>query len=543
MSFPPPKLPPPAPGRVLIGLSLTLLLQILAWSRVLHAPFVYDDKLEVVGNRTIRLLDEWQAIGSYNVSRPLLIFSYALNWSSGGLDPVGYHAVSLAIHLLNTVLAFALLRRLLGSPDAALLGAAVWGLHPMTTEAVTYITGRSDALCTTWIFAALIAWHAHIQGNPRARWAALAACVAGLLTKEVAFALPLLLAGMEFCLGRGSWRSRVDLRIHAPVWALGAAALLARTAVYGLPRPEVARPLWLQAATQVEVWARYLQLWLLPAGQSILHDHPAEIGISTALLLAGWIALALGCARMLQKGRPLPMLGLLLWSLTLLPASALPLKETMAEHRAYAGGLGLILGGLSLVPAGALRWLLPLPLVLGAAAMSRNEVWRSEVALWGDAAAKNPSSVDAAYGSADALRLQREWKKAEAGFEEVLRLRPEHVDARVNLGIVLAEQGRYPEAEKRWKEALRYNPRSCAAHNNLGALSVRRGDVVDALREYVSSTQWGPDDRIAHLALGDIFYQVGDSGKAAWHYGRFLEVAPDAREAGRVRDRVRLMGM
>ena len=522
-------------------------LQLLAWHRVLRAPFVYDDRLEVVGNRTIRALSEWAAIGTYNTSRPILIATYALNWAIGGLDPLSYHLTTLAIHLLNTALAARLIGDLAGNQRIGLLCAAIWGLHPMTTEAVTYTTGRSDALCTTWILAALIAWVAHVRGSPRARWYGLAACAGGLLTKEVAFAIPPLLIAVELCLRPGPLLSRVDRRTHLPLWGLGAAVLLVRLATYGLPQPEVARPWWLQLGTQFEVWCRYLQLWLLPVGQSVLHDHPADLGPETvvaALLWASLAAIASLAALAWRRDQPLPALGLALWTLTLLPASAVPLKETMAEHRAYAGGIGLLLAavGATRVPSPALpKPLLALPLLLAAATLARNEVWRSEIALWSDAASKNPQSVDAAYGAADAHRLAREWSAAEKGFLHVLSLQPDHVDARVNLGIVIAEQGRYPEAEARWKEALRHNPRSCAAHNNLGALSVRRGDLQDALREYISSAQWCPNDRIAHLALGDTFYQLGDSQKAIYHYRRFLEIAPDAKEAARAQGRLRLM--
>ena len=109
---------------------------VLVWTPALHAPFTYDDRIEVVGNRTIRWLDSVGAIASYNTSRPLLILTYALNWRVGGLDPFGYHVVSLLIHALNALLAWRLAGRLL-TPGRAALVAAAWALHPMTTEAVT----------------------------------------------------------------------------------------------------------------------------------------------------------------------------------------------------------------------------------------------------------------------------------------------------------------------------------------------------------------------------------------------------------------------
>ncbi len=516
---------------------LILVVVALLYLRVMQAPFVYDDKIEVIGNPTIRVLTNWQAVATYNFSRPLLIASYALNWWWSGLESWSYHLLSLGIHLLNSMLVLQASRRLMPLP-AAILATLAWAMHPMVIEGVTYITGRSDALCTTFWLVALIGWTDHVRGQS-GRIVAMLALAGGLLTKEVAVALPLALLAIEQHL-RGSIR----WRDHRWVWGLGATALLVRLAAYGFPRGEVDRSFFLQAGTQVEVWLRCLQLWLLPVGQSILHDHPAVLGPESlaALLLWGVIG---GLA---WKRGGLVALGLALWALPLLPASVVPLKETMAEHRSYLSGLGLIWALCSFLPAWNPKkpvWiaaLLLLPLLAGATLL-RNEVWRDEVTLWQDAAAKNPESVDAAYGAADALRLAQRWSAAQEGFEQVIRMREDHLDARINLGITLAEQGKVAEAEQAWLAALRLQPRSCAAHNNLGALARRQGKLLVAITAYQSSMTWCPDDAIAQLALGDLFYEQGDPQKARYHYRRYLSVDPDGPAVKRVQNRLRLLDL
>ena len=119
---------------------------------VLDAPFVYDDKIEVIGNTTIRFLQEWQAILLYNVSRAMLLLSYAINFHYSAEDPTGYHLTNIAIHAL-TVGAGVLMAESIGRLArlsrpllAALVAGALWAIHPMGTEAVTYITGRSESL-------------------------------------------------------------------------------------------------------------------------------------------------------------------------------------------------------------------------------------------------------------------------------------------------------------------------------------------------------------------------------------------------------------
>lgn len=252
---PQPSSPPaPLPGawRRWLAPALLLVAIVLAWIPALHAPFTYDDRIEVVGNRTIRWLDSVGAIASYNTSRPLLILTYALNWRVGGLDPFGYHVVSLLIHAVNALLAWRLARRLL-SPERAALVAAVWALHPMTTEAVTYVTGRSDALEATAWLVGLTAWLDYRRGEARARWVAVGAVVAGLLTKEVGVLLPVALLAVDRWLaprGAARWRD------HLPFWIAGAAAVAVRLLVYGWPAPEVPRSALAQLLSQAEVWIR-----------------------------------------------------------------------------------------------------------------------------------------------------------------------------------------------------------------------------------------------------------------------------------------------
>lgn len=515
-------------GLLLIGVVLPYLI-------TLNAPFVYDDKLEVVGNRTIRVLEQWDAVATYNFSRPLLIASYALNWWIGGLDPLIYHLSSLMIHLINTLLVGALSRRLL-DPNRALLATGLWAAHPMLIEGVSYITGRSDALCALFWLVALCKWDDYCTAPQKGfpRLGAILAVAAAFLCKEVALSLPLALLALEHYR-----RGKITLAPHLWIWALGSVAITLRLLAYGLPRPEVDRAWYEQILIQAEVWWRYVQLWLLPVGQSILHDHPAEIRLLSGLALLAWG----GMAGFAWRQGPWGRWCLALWALPLLPASLLPLKETMAEHRSYLAGLGLVFFLSAALPTAWLRRSYALiPLLLVATAL-RNTVWTTEVRLWSDAAHKNPQSSDAAYGEGDAFRMEQEWPAAEAAYLRVLALKPDHLNAKINLGIVLAEQGKTAEAQARWMEVLRQAPRSCAAHNNLGALARSQKNSEEAILQYQSSFSWCENDPIANLALGDLYYERGTFDKARFHYERYLRLEPQGSGAKHARQRLRLLDL
>jgi protein O-mannosyl-transferase len=119
-------------------------------------------------------------------TRPLTYLTFWLNYQAGGENPLGYHAVNLALHVAAVWLLYAALRRLIPA-EAALLAAAIFAVHPIQAEAVDYVWGRSIALAAVFCFAAWIEW---MRGR---EWIAVAWFAAGLLAKEECAAFPLAL--------------------------------------------------------------------------------------------------------------------------------------------------------------------------------------------------------------------------------------------------------------------------------------------------------------------------------------------------------------
>lgn len=537
-------------------LAIVALVALLYWS-ALDAPFVYDDKIEVVGNRTIRDLSQWQAILFYNVARALLLLSYALNFHYSALEPLGYHATNLVIHALGAGAAMLMgesvgrLARLERPLWVALLAAMIWTIHPMGTEAVTYITGRSESLCALFCFFSLYGWAQALQAEPlgaRAGWRllAIAAFFLAAVTKEVGAVVPAAALSMEVLLG-----DRRRLLRSGWLWYLGFAALIgaavwARWRFVGvlLPR-EVDRPLGVQLTTQAEVWLRYLGLWLAPVGQTIYHHVPdgAPASLRGAASWAGVAALAAGGV---WWGRRVPAAGwaLLCGALFLLPSSSVvPLKESMAEHRAYQTGLWLLLAAGWSLPARLHRRAAVAALVaivpLGWATVQRNQVWQSEIGLWKEAVAFHPDNAEAWYGLGDAYRFARALDAATEAYQEAVALDPTYLDAWNNLGISRAEVGDRAGAEAAWRAALRASPSYCKAHNNLGHLAFHHDEFDTAAAEFNSTLAYCPDNVQAHYGLGNIFYSHRrDREKAAYHYERAVALDPNFTYAPEVRRRL-----
>ncbi len=286
----------------------------LLYAGSLDAPFVYDDKIEVIGNRTIRALTEWRAVLAYNVSRPLVILSYAWDFSRFGLEPRGYHIENVVLHLLSVGAALELaaavgrLFQVARPLRVGGLAVALWAVHPMLTEAVAYTTGRSETLCGLFAFLSLAAWATALsaEGEGKAGWpwrlAAGLAFLGAAGSKEVGWVLPPMLATLELLAPRTGPLDRRKAAWYLPfVLLLGAGIALRVQAVGHLLPKEADRSLGVQLTTSAEVWLHYLRLWLLPLGQTLFHDQP-DVSPLSLRGLAAWLELAAAGGRRHRLG-------------------------------------------------------------------------------------------------------------------------------------------------------------------------------------------------------------------------------------------------
>lgn len=525
----------------------------LAYANSLHGEFVYDDRLEVVGNRTIHFIERWRLVLSYNWSRPVTIATYSLNYRLGGQDPFTYHLVDVALQAVNAGLAMLLVQawaRLLGLKRSLLIGAlaaALWAVHPLGTEAVAYVTGRSEQLCGTFYLGGLLAWSRWLQDR---RWvhylAAWTAVGVGAFTKEVAVTLPLALFLVDWLLHRRGAFKGLTWWSYLP----GLAALLAffalRYSVYDalLTPREALRPLPEQLLTQAEVCWRYLLLCVAPVGQSVFHDHPVTgLTLRSGAAMAAWLGV-FGAAVGFRKRAPLVSFSALLFMLILLPSSSVvALRETMAEHRVYLSLLALcapVAVGLVRLERPGLGVAAVLVLTLGTATHKRNQAWATEVALWQDATRKNPGSAQAWYALGDAFWLQRKPERARRAYRKSVTLDPTLVDGWNNLGRSLAVVGEDERAERAFKEALRLKPEYCQAHNNLGKLAGAHGEYRVAAEELQTTLRYCPKDCYALRLLGELYeVHLDQPGSAIVAYQAYLQECPDDPVwSPRVRDRL-----
>ena len=183
--------------RAIAACGAATLLAGVVYLNALHNPFVYDDYHTVVANTSIQRVANIRAIVLHDVTRPIVNLSYAIDHALWGATPLGFHVTNVLLHMLNVVLLYRLARRLAESRHADLLACAtamLFAVHPMMTEAVGYISGRSEVLCATWFLVGLLCGRRWMRGDC-AIWAMLTVVfwVAALATKETAAMFPFVL--------------------------------------------------------------------------------------------------------------------------------------------------------------------------------------------------------------------------------------------------------------------------------------------------------------------------------------------------------------
>ncbi|MEM7137385.1 MAG: BTAD domain-containing putative transcriptional regulator [Myxococcota bacterium] len=191
---------------------------VVAYARAPLGAFVWDDLHLIVRNANFQSWSTWASAltGSFwsgtsievndfygSVFRPILSGAYLVQVQLFGENPVGYHLVSLALHVACTVLAIRWIERRV--PSATSLGLFVGGLvfaiHPSRVEAVAWISGSGDLWMTLWVLLGLEAW------DRRHAWLAGGLLGLAVLSKEAAVIVPLLIATDQILLGRErSWR-------------------------------------------------------------------------------------------------------------------------------------------------------------------------------------------------------------------------------------------------------------------------------------------------------------------------------------------------
>jgi hypothetical protein len=432
------------------------LMVLAVYAPALAASFQFDDFQVVLGDARVASLAAWWE--SMPGMRALVKLSYALNHEAGG-GVVGFRAVNILLHAANASLVFLFVRRLarrLRSTDeagalvVAAVAALLFALHPVQTESVTYVSGRSNALAGLFSLLALLAWLRSREGRAGWRWWPLVAVlyVAALASKETAAVLPL-----AMCLCVAAEHRPPARELALPLALGGLCVLLFWLAWTHLPYDYLLRTS-LETRGPLANLAAQAQGVSYLSGQLFRWDRlnadpmlQPVVALTLPVLLQGAVlAAALGTGLLGLRRWPTLCFGILWFFLWLAPTNSLLARLDVANDRqlyfALLGPAWLLGHAVARLRERAWFAVLPLALLLALGTGSRNRVYATEVAFWQDVVAKSPHNTRAwnNLGMAEALACHA--AAARHAFEEAINRDRDYVQPQVNLALL--EQGELP---------------------------------------------------------------------------------------------------
>lgn len=571
--------------RTIVGLLLIATLGLLAYSNTLHVPFVFDDEPAITENRLVKDIGNFLANldgYAYNPRRYIAYLTFAINHRIDGLDVTGYHAFNIIVHLVNAFLVFALVRLSFRTPflkksalfpfslQIAFFSALLFAVHPVQTQAVTYIVQRMTSLATLFSLAS-VCLYSRWRLAPESEnsvWnrslilyaSSLLSLVLAMKTKEIAFTVPILITLYEsFFFESTRWRYLVPvlltlLIIPAGLLNIGKPLGEILSDVSTVTRVKSALPRGVYLLTEVAVVATYLRLLVFPVNQNLDYDYPVVHSVlNVSFLLAATIILALlFCGTILflrsrpDRGNPirefrLASYGVAWFFITLLvESSIIPITDVIFEHRAYLPSAGFFIGLSTIIIAAGFRLESKVPglrralvagmtlaaIVLTVATFARNETWKDEVRLWTDVVAKSPRKGRPRYNLGLAYERKGDLDEAKSNYITSISLDPYNGKAHDNLGTIFAKQGSLPEAIREFRTALALDPDDAAAMNNLGNIYANLGRLEDALLMFRKTLASDPDNVDAFYNLGIVYGKTGDFEKAAEAYSAALRLDP-----------------
>jgi tetratricopeptide (TPR) repeat protein len=538
-----------------------------AFANGLGAPFVFDDQWAIVDNASIRHVWPPSAmfaapLQSAVAGRPVVNVSLAVNYALGGLDPWGYHAFNLGVHLLAALLLFGIVRRTLERPRLAsrygpvaapLAGAValIWLVHPLQTEMVDYVTQRTESVAGLFYLLTVYA-AARATASPAGerRWSALAvgACGLGMASKESMVTAPLIVLLYDVVFNeRGALVAlRQRPRFYAALcstWAILAVLVMSgpRSHSAGLSAGVTQ---WTYLLNQAPMIVTYLKLAFWPGPLVFDYGMPAALAfrdvLPHALLLLAMLA---ATAVAWRRARALAFAGLCFF-ITLAPSSSIiPIAtEAGAERRMYLPLAALVVViVIAAWKAVGRRWVAAGVLAVTCAGLvtitvQRNAEYRSPIVLWQTVVDRHPGgrahynlavelkgagrrdeaidhyrqavvdNPEAHYALGFELEADGRHDEAIAHFREYARRLPDDVNvirAYIMLGRALTAQERWDEASDAFRQALRRQPSNADAHLGLADALAQQDRFDDAIAEYEQHLRLRPGNAVAreHLDL------------------------------------------
>lgn len=500
---------------------------LLVFYNTLQNDFVFDDESVVQNYTAIRDLSNipkfftaeegfHKVIGRYY--RPVVSTTYALDYSMWGLNPYGFHLTNIIINTISSLLLFSILYRLFIDYKygllASLVSSLLFAVHPVHTEAVSWISGRTDSLVTLSFFASFLFYILYREENTNKYFIySLIFYTFGLLTKEMIVTFPLIIILFDFL-----WK-RKTLKEILTNWKIYLVYILL-TIIYIIIRYIVLKDIVERTkynyfygkdtitifATMLKTIPVYLKLLVFPVGllyhyNGVIPDSYSFFESSVIFSILLILALLI-ISFLIYKENGKVSFSILFIFITLLPVmNIIQTMNYMAERFLYISSFSLSLLVAYVITMNIkeknrniiIVLTLLIIIIFSFLTIKRNSEWKNNDTLYSTADGKDGSVL------------------------------------LVNSGNMYANRKQFDEAEKRYRRALMIRENNVLAHHNLGLIFLVRGDLDSAeikIKDGLAVDSLAPD---GYLQLANIYQHKGKLNDAIAQLEKLQTIAPDYR--------------
>lgn len=557
-------------GLTTAHLLLVVAAVLIANLNVLSADFVWDDRLLIIGNDSIKRLDSLPSLFTQPFLRvyyrPIVMLTFALEHAVYGLKPWGFHLTNLLLHCANAVLVYIALGRISRSRHVALAAALLFAVHP-AHKVVVMINDRTGLLATLFFLSSLILYMRHRQSTSAGRaWFSYGASCAlfalGLFSKEEALTLPLIIILADIMILDDGERFPYFKRAirYLPYFALIGFYFGVRGLVVGsgggMAAAFMVEPVH-RLMTVPSILVDYLLVLLVP----YRINYDPRIPLASSIFEPGIIVPILLLAAL---GALLPLLvsrskrvafGLLWFFIAFIPmCNIIPIYPDVADvelttpvRYLYLPSIGIfLLAGLAFerlvaVPEtgrngvrkrnAAIPAFCCIVLVFSFLSIKRNTLWKDEVFFYRYVIDLQPENHKMHF-NLGTVYLQR--GKLDAAMEELTRaatLAPDRVEYRNNLALAYKAKGWLERAVEEFGQALRLDPESAMAHANLAATYTAQKQIPEAIAAGERAVGLAPSSFTARVNLAEAYAAAGRLSEAEEHFLEAVRLRPDSAAA------------
>lgn len=535
---------------------LIVIAAVLAFGNIVRDRFVFDDMSTVVNNTVIKDFENMPVLfsksyfrpsgtGYFTISgegsyRPVVTFSYFLDYAVWGMSSFGFHLTNLALHILTVLVFYLFVVRVSANRTIAFTASLLYAVHPVLTEAVNCVSFREDILCALFFWLALAI---HYRNKRRSVVAAVfltISCALCLFSKEMGIVLLPSMVILDF------FRRNPKERLSKAYFSIDYIVVLLVTVAYVAVRffilknphdEQIGYPgnsFFINGVVMMQVMARYLRLLFYPVGLTADYSEyfpkpTLTVWYTMVSFLYGFTVICtvtFACISAYRKHKQgicaLAVISVVLFFVSLMPVmNIMPIKNIIAERYLYLpfGFFALAAGGL----AGKWRvkknifYLLCIVVITTlflCLTVSRNHQWSHGIRLWRSTLRVNPRSFHAHNNLASLYDEYNRFNQAEYHYKQAIKIRPYDGIPYYNLANTLKEQGRLTESIPYYLAAIEREPDIVEPYVNLGLAYARLGKQDKAIDAFRTATRVRPVDSSAHNNLGVMLGSIGKTDEA-----------------------------